>query len=299
MHKLTLQEVYEKIPERFKDEIEIISYKSYNSMIIKTKYGLSKISLYNLGRLENFSIRSALNKTEFFKNMLSERFSDYEKDYIILGEFIKSNQPILIQGKYSQHLIKPDILLNGALPHVKNSTNPTEYYINLFKEVHNNKYEYPNYEFCGSSCMVEVECKKHGSFKQKNYIHLMGSGCSKCAEDNRVSGYSRTDFIKNAKGRECIYYIIRCTDKGEDFYKMGITVRTVKKRYSEKLRMPYKYEIIFEHKSFDAGYIWNLELTIKNNNKSLRYEPLIYFNGITECFSLDLPIQEIIDSLQK
>ena len=299
MTKLTLEEVYEKIPERFKGKIEIVEYSSYNKMIIKTIYGLSRMSLYNLERLENFNIRSALNKTEFFKNMLLERYPDYEKHFTIIGEFTRSNQGILVKGKYCTHLIKPDILLTGALPHIRNATNPTEYAINYLNELHNNRYTYPNFEYCGSSCMVKINCELHGEFIQKYYVHAMSSGCQGCADDNRVTGYSRSDFIKNSKGRECMLYILKCKNKDEEFYKVGITSHNVKKRYGEKKKMPYDYKIIYQYSSLDAGHIWDLELECKRNYRLLKYIPNIYFKGGTsECFTLDLPIEEIISYLE-
>jgi hypothetical protein len=185
------------------------------------------------------------------------------------------------------------------MPHIKNSTNQTEYAINYLSELHSNKYAYPNFEYCGSSCMVKIDCTLHGEFIQKYYVHAMGSGCQGCADDNRVTGYSRTDFIKNSKQRECMFYILKCGNEKEEFYKLGITSHTVKKRYGEKKKMPYNYEIIYQYLSFDAGKIWDLELSYKRKYKSFQYSPSIYFKGSTsECFTTDLPVEEIIHNLK-
>lgn len=299
MIKLTLEQVYEQIPERFKGQIKIIEYYYHNKMIIDTKYGLCKMSLSNLQKIENFSIRSAINKTEFFKNMLAERYPEYEKDFTIVGEFTRSNKGILLMSKFGEHIVKPDILLKGALPHIKNAINPTKYAINYFNELHNNKYTYPNFEYCGSSCMVKINCKLHGEFTQKYYIHTMGCGCQGCADDNRVTGYSRSDFIKNSKERACMLYILKCWNEEEEFYKIGITSHNVKKRYGEKKKMPYNYEIIYQYTSLNAGHIWDLELNCKREYKLLKHTPIIYFKGGTsECFTLDLPVEEIITYLE-
>ncbi|MEX0595698.1 MAG: hypothetical protein WD512_04290 [Candidatus Paceibacterota bacterium] len=126
----------------------------------------------------------------------------------------------------------------------------------------------------------------------------MGSGCPVCAEEKRVSGYSRSDFIRNANGRTCVFYVIRCWNENEDFYKVGISMRSIKKRYGSKKRMPYNYSIKYEFKSKDVGLIYNLEKKYLKKYKSLSKRPLIDFNGVSECFTTDLPVDEIKEYLK-
>ena len=57
-------------------------------------------------------------------------------------------------------------------------------------------------------------------------------------------------------------------------------------------------EIIYEH-SCDAGCTWNLEKEHHNKYKLFHYKPQIYFKGITESFSLKLPVEEIISYLEQ
>ena len=45
------------------------------------------------------------------------------------------------------------------------------------------------------------------------------------------------------------------------------------------------------------GYIWDLEKEHHRKYKEFHYKPEIYFKGITECFNLDLPIEEILSYL--
>ncbi len=158
----------------------------------------------------------------------------------------------------------------------------TESFIEKSNKRHNNKYEYLFTEYLDFLEAVTVTCKIHGNFKQKPNEHLRGSGCPACANENR--GYSRSKYIKNAKDRVCTFYIIRCYDENEEFYKIGITLTSLKKRYNTTKKMPYNYEIIYQVFG-SAEYIWNLELNNKRTLKEFNYQPQIKFKGSkTECF---------------
>ena len=80
------------------------------------------------------------------------------------------------------------------------------------------------------------------------------------------------------------FYVIRCWSDDEEFYKVGITTKSIKHRFSGKY-FPYQYEIKQEIID-DAENIWNLEKVVKRLAKDLQYTPKQYFQGITECFKL-------------
>lgn len=214
------------------------------------------------------------------------------------GEY---HTPILCKNKYGLVKISPDHLLKGSIGSFKSAVDKTSYKIEQFKEKHGNKYTYPNYEYCGNRCDAKIECTFHGEFTQSSDVHLMGSGCTPCSfiESGRVNGHSRTDFIINSKGRECILYIVKMADENEQFYKIGITSHPTEYRFKKASDVKYDIEIIHEHKSFDAGYIWDLEKEHHRKYKEFHYKPEIYFKGITECFTTKLPIEEIISYLKQ
>lgn len=56
--------------------------------------------------------------------------------------------------------------------------------------------------------------------------------------------------------------------------------------------MPYQYKIIKEITD-KSEYIYDLEKELHRKYKKFKYEPKIYFGGITECFNINLPINEI------
>ena len=55
-----------------------------------------------------------------------------------------------------------------------------EQLLQMFKDKHNNTYEYIVTE-TKSDSEVGVVCKKHGIFYQKVRKHLEGQGCKRCA----------------------------------------------------------------------------------------------------------------------
>lgn len=124
--------------------------------------------------------------------------------------------------------------------------------------------------------------------------HYSGSGCSKCSK----GGYSRSDYVKQAKGRDRVLYLLKLKNDSEEFYKIGITFQGIKTRFSGGNALPYPYEIIYEHKC-DAGCTWDLEKAHHKHYKPYQYFPSIKFAGYTECFTTELPIQEIICYLEQ
>lgn len=112
-----------------------------------------------------------------------------------------------------------------------------------------------------------------------------GHGCNKCSREN--NGWTRLKFKnhcnKNNNGIGT-FYILKCFNENETFYKIGITSKSVQERYKTLLAMPYNYEIT-QQITGDPLLIWDLEYFLKKYNKQYRYMPLQTFPGcITECF---------------
>lgn len=157
-------------------------------------------------------------------------------------------------------------------------------FIKKASAIHGNLYDYSDVIYKHSGLKVKIICPLHSVFEQKCDHHLQGSGCPKCAYLKRM-GYSRSEYIKQAADRICIFYTIRCFNEAEEFYKIGITMNNVKNRYSGSKTMPYEYEVISEIKG-SAGFIWDLERDEKRKLKSLHYKPNLNFGGSeTECFT--------------
>lgn len=172
--------------------------------------------------------------------------------------------------------------------------NSTENFIKEVATVHNNRYDYSKVEYKGALEKITIICKTHGEFKQKATYHKQGNGCSLCADENR--GCKKSMYIKQARERLCELYILKCFNEEEEFYKIGITMNSIKKRYKNSRDMPYKYLIISEIFG-GAEEIWDLEKKVIIENKIFKYQPIKFFKGKGECFTKELPILKIIKNL--
>ncbi len=159
----------------------------------------------------------------------------------------------------------------------------TKSFIEKSIKIHNNKYDYSLVTNINYKLKVNIICPYHGKFSQSIYDHLKGCGCRECAYIYNI--FKRDDWIKKAKGRKGTFYIIKCWNEEEEFYKIGITYNTTKKRYKGKKDMPYNWKIIKEVISEDLKYIWNIEKEFKIKIQNNRYLPILNFKGrMTECF---------------
>jgi hypothetical protein len=65
---------------------------------------------------------------------------------------------------------------------------------NRANEIHKDEYIYKGIKFNGVTDYVNIECRKHGLFKQRVSNHLNGQGCPKCYGNKPIS---TDEFIKN------------------------------------------------------------------------------------------------------
>lgn len=160
----------------------------------------------------------------------------------------------------------------------------TELFIEKANLVHGDKYDYSMVVYSTSSNKVVIGCPDHGYFEQIPASHLMGLGCTGCGNQHNM--FKKKDWIEKSKDKIGTFYIIRCFNETESFYKYGITYNGVSHRYLNKLSMPYEYEIIRAIISTDKEYIWHLEKRFGAFKKKNRYNPHISFKGCKyECFS--------------
>lgn len=154
---------------------------------------------------------------------------------------------------------------------------------------HNDKYDYSSVDYVNSTTKVKIICPIHGEFEQTPNAHSMGSGCSRCSKLSNT--YKRSDYIKLSK--TAILYIMLLEYEDEKFYKIGKTKNTIKRRFFNKTSK-YKYSVVSEYVD-DSGTIFDLEIELHKKYYSYKYEPKYSFSGRTECYRLDLPVNDITD----
>lgn len=244
------------------------------------------------------SKRLTSNTETFIKKSIKIHGNKY--DYSKTN-YTKSNETVLIICyNHGEFLQKANCHLSGngctKCGYEKNSNSfksNTDKFIEKAKKIHGDLYDYSKSIYgSGNKKKLEIICKNHGSFWQRPNDHLSkNSKCPKC--NLELNTRSKSGWIEKGKGKVGIFYIIKCYNENEKFYKIGITFNSVKKRYINNTTMPYKWEILREIKSNDLEYIWNLEVECKRKLRKYSYKPLISFGGATECFTNILNIDYI------
>ena len=116
-------------------------YESVHTpILLKDKYGICKICPAELLEGAKTSILSAIDKTEYFKNIVSEKNKNYSNgDFEIIGEYINNNTPIKILTKDCILNLTPNnIITYKGLRHRSSSLdNVDSFYIEKIKK--NNK----------------------------------------------------------------------------------------------------------------------------------------------------------------
>ena len=162
-----------------------------------------------------------------------------------------------------------------------------------FKEeaskIHNNFYSYDKVNYINWNEDIIITCPTHGDFKQRAGTHLKKSGCTLCVRE--LDFRKRSHYITLAEKAQI--YLVRLSNEEEEFYKIGKTINSTSQRMSGK-RMPYEVDIVHEYKD-EIVKIYDLEIELHKLYKAYKYIPNIRFKGYTECYTLDLPIQEIIN----
>jgi hypothetical protein len=70
-------------------------------------------------------------------------------------------------------------------------------FINNANKIHNNKYEYPDFDYNNAKEKIKIMCPKHDIFFQTPNDHLCGKGCPKCGISESKNENEIRDFIEN------------------------------------------------------------------------------------------------------
>lgn len=299
-HEQYLKEFKEKFPDNFNKIQKFEEIKGYNIpfiIYVNNNQFNTTIGMLLVGKF--VSIKSSIDKHQFFLNELSQKHPNILNKITILSEYKTTKTKILIQNKYGFCKVTPNSLLNGNIPTILTAINPTEYWINQAKEKYGDLYDYSLVDYTLSNNIVKIKCLKHNySFTIKPVDHLSrNSGCSKCGDESfskfrqeNAIGWKYSNWEKagnKSKNFDSFkVYILKCWDnnKTEEFYKIGKTYQTLKRRFHTKDSIPYNYEILSIIEG-DAKIISELEERLKRENKEFKYLPKLEFGGKYECFS--------------
>jgi hypothetical protein len=141
--------------------------------------------------------------------------------------------------------------------------------------VHDNRYDYSLVEYKDSKTPIDIICLEHGIFQQIPANHKNGNGCPRCA--NNSYKYDKP----------AITYYLKVVYKDIIAYKIGITSRAIKERFSksdlEKITVLKTWEFSEGVEAYDK------EQRILRVHSEYKYEgePLLS-SGNTELFTIDI-----------
>lgn len=166
-----------------------------------------------------------------------------------------------------------------------------------FKAIHGELYDYSKVKYINIDTPIIIGCKNHGLFKQTPAKHKLGRGCVKCHFEYNT--FRRESYIELAKIKKktAKLYLIRCFDELEHFFKVGITINSMQKRF-DSYKLPYSYDIIHLIHG-DPGLIYDLEKQVHKLLKKHQYKPRNEFKGDGECFTkIPKDVMSLLTSLK-
>lgn len=215
----------------------------------------------------------------------ANKIHNFKYDYSKVEYISSRKKVIIICKKHGEFLQTPDCHLhNSGCKYCSDKLHVNDF-ISAVNTIHNNLYDYSLINFVNVSTKIKIKCLLHGVFEQTPNHHLhKKQGCPKC---NRV-GTSKEKWIKSClKNKNAQLYIIRCFNNEESFIKIGITSKSVIKRFYNKKILPYNFEVI-KTITGSPEFIWNKEKELHKKYSFFKYKPLISFAGETECFNIQI-----------
>jgi len=166
--------------------------------------------------------------------------------------------------------------------------------IRIGREVWGDLFDYSEIEYTYAKNKCKIKCNTCGDFFYQRigcHLNKKQTGCPNC-KNNR--GFRRSQWVNFCNKKSCsepTMYIIRAFNDNEEFMKIGITSTTIFSRFHS---FPYEYEVI-KSISGSPAFVFDKEKELHKLYCDFKYVPKLKFDGVTECFSLD--ILPLIDHL--
>ena len=147
-------------------------------------------------KIRNLKLKST---EQFIKDAIKIHGDKYDYSKT---QYIGNDKKIcIICPEHGEFWQNPNSHLSGCkCPECAKKCMPTKMDTNSFiekaKEIHGNKYDYSKTVYKGTIKKVTITCPVHGEFEQIAFVHLQGSGCPKCADNQPIT---TEEFIKRSK----------------------------------------------------------------------------------------------------
>lgn len=260
-----------------------------------TKHKIKPISLLKGCDL---SIKSAVDRNDFLFRKICSRNQYFKSGCVeYIYSFVKDQKCFIkCSDEYGDYIMDVSVAYSGSRPTIEVATDKDKNLVNRLSK-NGSDYDYSKVKYVGIKNKVTIVCKAHGKFTQKCQNHINGEGCPKCGIQSRIiknaenpSGWTYTNWIKAGKISKNFdsfkVYVVKMQslDGEEEFYKIGKTFLSIKKRFSgiKNYKITGVVKII---ESEDGRVITEKERELLNLNKKFRYNPKETFRGYMECFS--------------
>jgi hypothetical protein len=173
-----------------------------------------------------------------------------------------------------------------------------ESFIARARAVHGQKFDYSKVDYRTARIPVTIICPVHGEFQQPPDGHI-NRGCRKCADDDLPGAYSIKVLSRDqslANRPAILYYLLFESKTGERFFKVGITLKSIKQRFAGYGAAGYTYTVLGVRKQTLINAFKAEQTLVNAHVKANHYSPLrgnrersTKFGGRKECFSVALP----------
>lgn len=259
-------------------------------------------------------MRKFSNKEEFVKKaiIIHDNVYDYS-NFVYVNAKYKSCIICKIHGEFEQrptnHLSGRGCLKCGDKKITERLCSNKKDFMRKSTEIHNNRYNYDNFEYINARRKSYIGCIIHGIFAQTADSHLKGRGCPKCAniKTGNISRCNKTEFIQKANLVHNFKYDYSNFEyfgafiKSEIICKYGHAFKQMPTNHLSGYGCPKCFHLISkpETKWLDSLNISLRQHTIQINKKKLRvdgYAPETntvyqfhgdYWHGNPDKFNLD------------
>lgn len=159
----------------------------------------------------------------------------------------------------------------------------TDKFIQLSAEAHNNRYDYSLSNCISSHKKIKIICPVHGIFEQVAYDHMIGHGCFNC---NGMKGIYSSSFFENypeEKSKDALLYLLSIKNNNETMIKIGITIRTIDERYSNKEYSTMEINVLQSAKLPLYEAFMSEQFLLEKYKEERFYTNQEKFGGHTEC----------------
>ncbi len=281
--------VYDRV-DYINSEIPVLLFCKKHNFYFETyscaHLGKRKCGCPKCGSEQASVTRISISESKF-ESKIIKKYKD--KNITLISGYTGHNEYVRVLTKYGICKVEATTLLTtNWKPNILAAVNKTEYWVNQMIEKYGDKYDYSLVNYITTNTEIQIICNEHGLFKTTPNLHLRCCNCSDCVSN--TLGWEDSKW--EVKGLASVHfdsfkiYIIRCWNDTEEFFKVGKTYTTTKRRFKCTREMPYNYEIIKEVINTSGVFISKLEREYHNKLYNFKYTPLIKFGGSTsECFS--------------